>query len=487
MEALKAAYAEVILNTMKEAADRVMESEQKSLRIEQDLQSTKDEALRLLLRLKHMIDAKEAEAEMSSINQQRRIDELEAQLNEAEGLVVDLRAELNLVREELGEAKKKKKKKTKIVKDDPALSSMITKYKEAEMYRNGFVQRISAVEMSTADEKLQPGDDPSFGAHSKPIRECSETKADVHVEASLKTMKKMENHMHQLKGNVKKDRPTRFHGKIRRRKSCHGKAKANLQRCLHNGHLKSKQPLLATNTGNKIDPRGFTATNVEKINTLDNSCVLGEKVQQSIAQSALVRRSVRKRKIKYWDDAASVWRAHDYHSNQCRKVSQPCHKSKPVKCNVKFTEDRLESQSVVEIEDHADCIASQHAPEELNRESECTHNTTGGITELHRLIDMPVALKQDSHATPLKLESKLLISDSDVKTSQRSDVTLDQTDTEGRLRYTFSRKRKKNSLINPVENAFGEQDTSMVDGSLRKNRQLAQVAHQLISLSGKWS
>lgn len=58
MEALKAAYAEVILNTMKEAADRVMESEQKSLRIEQDLQSTKDEALRLLLRLKHMIDAK---------------------------------------------------------------------------------------------------------------------------------------------------------------------------------------------------------------------------------------------------------------------------------------------------------------------------------------------------------------------------------------------------------------------------------------------
>ncbi|XP_019161804.1 PREDICTED: uncharacterized protein LOC109158327 isoform X2 [Ipomoea nil] len=456
MEALKAAYAEVILNTMKEAADRVMESEQKSLRIEQDLQSTKDEALRLLLHLKHMIDAKEAEAEMSSINQQRRIDELEEQLNEAEGLVVDLRAELNLVRDELGEAKKKKKKKTMIVKDDPVLSSMITKYKEAEMYRNGFMERISAVEMSTADEKLQPGDDPCFGAHSKPIRECTETKADVHVEASLKIMKKMENHIHQLKGNVKKDRPTRFHGKIRRRKSCHGKAKANLQRCRN-----------YSSTGNKIDPRGFTATNVEKINTLDNSCVLGEKVQQSIAQSALVRRSVRKRKIKYWDDAASVWRSHDFHSNQCRKVSQPCHKSKPVKCNVKFTEDRLESQSVVEIENHAECIASQHAPEELNRESECTHNTTRDITE------------QDSHATPLKLEGRLLISDSDAKTSQRSDVTLDQTDTEGRLRYTFSRKRKKNSLINPDENASGEQDTTMADGSPRKNRQLAQVAHQV--------
>lgn len=58
MVALKKAYADMILNTAKEAANRVMESEKKALRFQQDLCSTKDEALRLLVRLKQMIDAK---------------------------------------------------------------------------------------------------------------------------------------------------------------------------------------------------------------------------------------------------------------------------------------------------------------------------------------------------------------------------------------------------------------------------------------------
>lgn len=56
--ALKKAYADIILNTAKEAASRVMESERKGLRYHHDLCSSKDEALRLLLRLKQMIDAK---------------------------------------------------------------------------------------------------------------------------------------------------------------------------------------------------------------------------------------------------------------------------------------------------------------------------------------------------------------------------------------------------------------------------------------------
>jgi hypothetical protein len=56
--ALKKAYADIILNTAKEAANRVMESERKALRYHHDLCNSKDEALRLLLRLQQMIDAK---------------------------------------------------------------------------------------------------------------------------------------------------------------------------------------------------------------------------------------------------------------------------------------------------------------------------------------------------------------------------------------------------------------------------------------------
>lgn len=58
MEALKKAYADIILNTSKEAAARVMASERKALRFHHDLRNTKDEALRMLLRFKQMIDVK---------------------------------------------------------------------------------------------------------------------------------------------------------------------------------------------------------------------------------------------------------------------------------------------------------------------------------------------------------------------------------------------------------------------------------------------
>ncbi|XP_010552469.1 PREDICTED: uncharacterized protein LOC104822818 isoform X2 [Tarenaya hassleriana] len=96
--ALNKAYAEIVLNTAKEAAARVMLSERKAVRFQQDLCGVKEEEYRLLVRLKQMIDAKAIEAEITSSNQQRRIDELEAQLQEAEDIVTDLRFELNWAR-----------------------------------------------------------------------------------------------------------------------------------------------------------------------------------------------------------------------------------------------------------------------------------------------------------------------------------------------------------------------------------------------------
>lgn len=56
--ALKKAYAEIILNTTKEAAVRIMESERKAARFQQELFSVKEESLRMLMKLKQMLDAK---------------------------------------------------------------------------------------------------------------------------------------------------------------------------------------------------------------------------------------------------------------------------------------------------------------------------------------------------------------------------------------------------------------------------------------------
>lgn len=58
MTALKRAYADIILNTAKEAAARIMVSERKAMRYQRELASTKKEALWMLLRLKQMLDSK---------------------------------------------------------------------------------------------------------------------------------------------------------------------------------------------------------------------------------------------------------------------------------------------------------------------------------------------------------------------------------------------------------------------------------------------
>lgn len=110
LRALKKAYADIILNTAKEAAARIMASERKAQRFQRELQIAKDEALRMLLRLKQMMDSKISDAELTSLSQQKKIDELEAQLQEAEDIVKDLREELREVNSELERVRSSKEK-----------------------------------------------------------------------------------------------------------------------------------------------------------------------------------------------------------------------------------------------------------------------------------------------------------------------------------------------------------------------------------------
>ncbi|CAA7013646.1 unnamed protein product [Microthlaspi erraticum] len=94
LTALKKAYADTILNTAKEAAARVIISERKTRGYQHELVAVRDEALRTCLRLKQMYDSKVKEAEMESLKKQQKIEELEAQLGEAEDIVGELRMEL---------------------------------------------------------------------------------------------------------------------------------------------------------------------------------------------------------------------------------------------------------------------------------------------------------------------------------------------------------------------------------------------------------
>ncbi|KAL4584993.1 hypothetical protein LXL04_009606 [Taraxacum kok-saghyz] len=183
LTALKKAYADIILNTAKEAAARIMVSERKALRFEYELKNAKEDALQMLLRLKQMMDSQVNEAAVTSCTQQKKIEELEAQLQEAEDIVKDLREELRAVEAELEKFPQNKQvkhivqvpnapteppvtvphsepqpnsksqtlynslfplKKSLISNRD--LPSIILRSKETESYRNGCTQRIRACE-----------------------------------------------------------------------------------------------------------------------------------------------------------------------------------------------------------------------------------------------------------------------------------------------------------------------------------------------------
>ncbi|KAF8006006.1 hypothetical protein BT93_K0325 [Corymbia citriodora subsp. variegata] len=99
--ALKKAYAEIIVGMAKEASARVMAAERRASQFQEELFDSKEQAMRLLLRLKQMCDAKLSEAETTSAWQQERIEELEARLQEAENTVKGLREELKEAQDKL--------------------------------------------------------------------------------------------------------------------------------------------------------------------------------------------------------------------------------------------------------------------------------------------------------------------------------------------------------------------------------------------------
>ncbi|XP_009394550.2 uncharacterized protein LOC135581127 isoform X1 [Musa acuminata AAA Group] len=101
MAALKRAFADVILNTAKESAVRILASERRVLQLQQSLSLAREESLDMLLRLKSIMDSKINESEKSNLSQVRKIQKLEVQLGEAKGTINFLRSELKRLTSEL--------------------------------------------------------------------------------------------------------------------------------------------------------------------------------------------------------------------------------------------------------------------------------------------------------------------------------------------------------------------------------------------------
>lgn len=525
LEGLKRAYAEMILNIAKEAAARVMASEIKARNFELDLISSKEKATRILLRLKQMIDAETNEAEMTSLNQQRRIDELESQLNEAEGVILDLRGELNQVQEELVEAKNKnvhllrmndvKRPDLDVITlenelcgsvkqnakwnsecdiccvDNPVLASIITTSMEPELYRNGCTQRIRAIETILVDEKLPTIDD----SHPTLKSEMTEPGEDLTIPSSkIEKLEMMQNIRIGAKHQSLKS------CKLQRKRTRTGKAKAKSCKNRRRPYLKPHQthsPICHCRSYSCVGcDFGLASTINDNINTIENSRGLEEKVNFDNNQAvSVVRRSLRKRMPKYWGDVVSSCRS--IHSHRLKKPHKPLSdlaysKSNKVECILKSGNNQLKA------EDKTMTDQCDHVAVFPNSESSCPENQPENDMEL-----MDVLVKLDKQAARLDLDSFSQINCdlTDGKISGKNNIS--QADSERHFKYTFSRKRKMESLIKRTENSsFGEnylkkrsrerdsttsglQNSSLMNKSSTNSSRLLQVAHQLISLSGK--
>ncbi|KAM3232480.1 hypothetical protein P3L10_017839 [Capsicum annuum] len=162
---LEKEYADEVLNTKKDATVRIMASEQKAQYLQQELQVVKEKGLLTLMKLKEMMDSKIIEAELTSLSQQRKIEELEAQLEEAEDIASELRVELREIQAEFERIGNKEKEEKQSQHVDTTNPVELTKENTAVLPPESQDASVttSNMEVDSMNQKIE-------GHHSFPIK-----------------------------------------------------------------------------------------------------------------------------------------------------------------------------------------------------------------------------------------------------------------------------------------------------------------------------
>lgn len=484
--ALKRAYADIILNSAKEAAARIMMSERKALRFQQELRAAKDESLRVLLRMKQMMDFKEKEAEMTSLTQQKKIEELEAQLHEAEDIVKDLREELREVHAE--------KEKLKINQlqhlNEQGLKSDPTTLEERLQENNLTSFGSIMLPPDTEYEPTTSSDMIKLTQRYEGIKCCSANGS--HAEVS-----------HSSKPN--------FDSIIMRRKEPELYRNGCTQRirAFEENVLDGKPPLEGQADDEKIetfireDEEGGCTTPTPRTDNLhmlatESILVLQENKSRKVRA---VRSSRRKRKgasaarYKKLKAPAKLGKTNAQAGEILSAVTIDDVKKYPSSClpsTLRSVSDDTVMQSKSVDENQAKILKCCSVQDETTKVKGLV-DYSGEESESAENSEAPVDL--------VKADVPLVESDS--KSYCTANRVSSQAKNDMFLKYTFTRKRKRESLSNRDENdslegsvpkkkggekqigSLEPQKSSLVIESTRDSRRLAQVARQLISLSEK--
>ncbi|WOG93360.1 hypothetical protein DCAR_0312643 [Daucus carota subsp. sativus] len=519
MMALKNAYAEIIFNITKEAAARVMLSEQKALAFQKDLDFTKQEALRMLLRLKQMSDATTSEAHITSLNQSRRIEELEAKLNETEGKILDLRAKIGQAYDPLDAVKNNNVHLSNFdVKDDVIcceiaaneiqqiispltssqfnkrhnltvptpkdiaqleksfnyernLSSVILESKEPELYRNGCTHRIRAFEKNLLDEKQLCG---NFGDELMPVK--SDTLANEHnhnVETCA--LFSPSNDLGGMRNLVRlvelPDHSATVYNQpvksciLQQEESQNGKAEATLHSLHGIKDLKIQQqcsdiPHQKNNSimGNEYENYGLNLpqNKPDKMKLVEVFPKLDKKIDCDNNQAVFVpRRSIRKRKARYQDD--------DIDPSSVPPFLSRC-KMNFINHDSTSDLDCLESEANAENNEEKDIVlASRHVTAEVKINDPVFGQNAEGKDD--DFIEETEVVKHSGYATKSIRSGKELSTVSDTlgaKTEEASNGAASHADRSSVLQK-FSRKHKKEAATKLVERSSPKKQTSAED------------------------
>ena len=561
-----------------------------------------------------MFPLQTSEAEMTSLRQQSRIEELEAQLHEAEDIIADLRIELKETKSELQKMRNKevlslngqlpkvdaaspengtyndRLNTTELMShspsdsefqilptsdikdtpmpqrvldnmgcntirqtesssesradndyaDNPDLVPVITRSEEPELYRNGCTQRIQALERNLLNGKLPHEDtgDQNSLIKNEPVIEADEEGEGLHTVPSFqaKNMDRVKNLSEledgkQLSRSSNEDQPVKVICRLRKRRTQYGSGKTTSSQVCPYQLVKYSQatPVLShcktysdsVNDGVKSGEGASTtfSPNGNDIDYLKKNTELGNKMQHNSIcnkdQAVLsVHKGYTKRDVKYSATLEPSCSSLD----QLTGSSQPsCFLSRcnaishSVNSNVKSGEEQLR---ITENE------AKMKPPTRLNPGLTLIKTGTDPVSGsvnvmLHvmgvnkpgslqiaanddtELVDKHMSVKEEDDAAEM-VDARSGNSDlNDTNTSEATNQTPSQGDNKRLLKYTFQRKRKKESLNNPDETSSPEKSTikrrvirqqngasegkksNLINKSFRDSRRLAQVARQV--------
>ncbi|KAL9239563.1 hypothetical protein vseg_013872 [Gypsophila vaccaria] len=465
MVALKKAYAEIILNTAKEAAARVMASERKAHEYRHDLASTKEEALRLLLRLKQTMDAKIIEVELKSQDQQRKIEVLEAQLQEAEDIVSNLRDELNDAHVKLYRLANNRLRNGSITvdKDDSETGKSQPENRSTEAGLASQAARINngVHGHSSANNSLD-----GFG--------CS---GELEIPSIISRRKESERHLsrctqkiHKCNGNLSKD---------------HSILAGESDDLKDVKELREDNEGQISCVGSKKTPIADDSNFIEEEKLVDVKKVEDE---EPVNIMQVLKSLIKRRKYKR-NSASPSKHVSDVAKETCYELSTShasLHGSHDMREN--GGEDKVTLSS-------SPCTTPFDVSEDVNGDKEVASSMTAQQSTSGDSVDAlgPYTEPERKDTDSLNLDVKLLETPDELASPLSKDRVL---------KYTFQRKRKRDSVVNDENSHLDEENprekmtkkqngnhdpvkSSEVTDSLRDGRGSTQVARQLVSMSEK--